>query len=79
LRAGGRLLGLLQQNPQSWFMRAGGPMSLTESEIDALVAQRESLRRQRQFAAADEIRGRLTREGIVIEDGADGSRWRRAR
>jgi cysteinyl-tRNA synthetase len=54
-------------------------VSLPESEVDVLVAQRESLRRQRQFAAADEIRERLTREGIVIEDGANGSRWRRAR
>jgi cysteinyl-tRNA synthetase len=79
LRAGGRLLGLLQQDPQAWFTRAAPPGGLPAPEVDALVRERESLRRQRRFDEADNIRDRLTREGIVIEDGADGPRWRRAR
>jgi len=79
LRAGARLLGLLQDDPAAWFMRADASGSLSEDEIDALVAQRETLRQQRQFDAADSVRERLAAEGIVIEDGAAGPRWRRAR
>jgi cysteinyl-tRNA synthetase len=79
LRAGARLLGLLQDDPAAWFMRAEAGGNLSEADIDALVAQRESLRRERQFDAADSVRERLAAEGIVIEDGAAGPRWRRAR
>jgi cysteinyl-tRNA synthetase len=78
LRAGARLLGLLEQDPEAWFTGAASG-SLGEAEIDSLVAKRESLRHQRQFAEADAIRDRLAAQGIVIEDGAAGTRWRRAR
>ena len=49
------------------------------AEIDALVSRREALRVARDFAAADEIRDQLEKAGIVIEDNADGPRWRRTR
>jgi cysteinyl-tRNA synthetase len=78
LRAGARLLGLLAQDPEAWFTGAASG-SLGEAEIESLVAKRESLRHQRQFAEADAIRDRLAAQGIVIEDGAAGTRWRRAR
>ncbi len=45
--------------------------------IDLLVEVREKLRQSRQFDLADEVRDRLSALGIVIEDSADGSRWRR--
>ena len=85
LRAGAGLLGLLGDDPEAWFMRSGavggsGPTSgPSEAEIDALVAQRQTLRQQRKFAEADEIRDRLARDHIVIEDSATGPRWRRTR
>ncbi len=79
LRAGAGLLGLLGDDPDAWFVRAAAAGGLTESEIDALVAQRQLLREQRSFAEADGIRDRLAREHIVIEDGAAGARWRRIR
>ena len=78
LRAGGRLLGLLQQDPVHWFAGAGLERGeASADEIDALVRQRDEARRTRDFATADRIRDQLAADGIVIEDGADGSRWRR--
>jgi cysteinyl-tRNA synthetase len=82
LRAGARLLGLLQADPNAWFSDLGGSDSSggpDTAEIDALVRRREALRAARDFAAADEIRDQLEKAGIVIEDSADGPRWRRTR
>jgi cysteinyl-tRNA synthetase len=78
LRAGGWLLGLLQQDPAAWFAQGAGDDDAVDGDrIDALLRERERLRAARDFAAADRIRDELTAQGIVIEDGAGGSRWRR--
>ena len=79
LRAGAGLLGLLQADPEAWFVDPGKTDALGAAEIDALVSQRERFRAERDFAAADGIRAQLENAGIVIEDSSDGSRWRRAR
>jgi cysteinyl-tRNA synthetase len=82
LRAGAGLLGLLLRDPLEWFAQAASGASATDderAEIDALVAQRDALRRDRKYAEADRIRDRLAERGIVIEDVAGGARWRRAR
>jgi len=81
LRAGAGLLGLLAADPEQWFVapasaRAAGP---SEPEIEALVARREQMRRERNFDEADRLRDELAALGVVLEDRADGSRWRRAR
>jgi cysteinyl-tRNA synthetase len=81
LRASAWMLGLLHQDPVAWFEAAQGdadPDALTEQAIEALLDQRERLRRERKFAEADAIRNELAARGIAIEDGAGGSRWRRA-
>ncbi len=78
LRAGAWLLGLLTQDPQTWF-GAGGEASGDDAEIDTLVKQRDALRQAKNFAEADRIRRALTERGIVIEDAAGGARWRRLR
>ncbi len=79
LRSGGSLLGLLQDDPEAWFTgnrTADGP---GDEWIDARVGKREAMRRARNFAEADRIRDELEDLGILIEDSAEGSRWRRAR
>jgi len=51
--------------------------SISDSEVDALVAERTAAKKQRNFARADAIRNELAEKGIVIEDSKDGVRWKR--
>lgn len=51
---------------------------LSDAQIDALIQQREEARRSKDWKMADAIRDKLKDKGIVIEDGKDGVRWRRA-
>ena len=48
-----------------------------DTEIEALVEERQEARRQRDFARSDEIRDDLAARGIVLEDTKDGVRWKR--
>ncbi len=77
LRHLGGVLGLLQDDPQA-FLKGGavgeGP---SDADIDALVQARLDARKARDFARADAIRAELTDAGIVLEDGAGGTTWRR--
>jgi cysteinyl-tRNA synthetase len=50
---------------------------LSDEEIDALIAERNLARKQRNFKRSDEIRDELAAKGIVIEDAKDGVRWKR--
>jgi cysteinyl-tRNA synthetase len=52
-------------------------LSLSDAEIDALVAERTQAKKARNFARADAIRNDLMAKGILIEDSKDGARWRR--
>ncbi len=51
--------------------------SLSDQQIDALLAEREQARRARNFARSDAIRKELAELGILIEDSKDGARWKR--
>ncbi len=51
--------------------------SLSDQQIDALLAEREQARKTRNFARSDSIRNELAALGIVIEDSKDGARWKR--
>lgn len=77
IRAGGRLLGLCQNNATQRFQSANASDGdLTQEDIEALVAGRDLARRNKDFAKADEIRETLAQQGIEIEDTATGGRWR---
>jgi cysteinyl-tRNA synthetase len=75
------LLGILDSDPDAWFTQAVGsdPSALSEAAIESLIEERLSARGDRNFARADEIRDLLEEQGVVLEDGADGTLWRRRR
>ncbi len=74
--AAGALMGLLTSDPEAWF--AGDVEGDTASdEIEALIAKRNEARANKDWAAADGFRDQLNDMGITIEDGPDGTTWRR--
>lgn len=75
LRASGRLLGLLRNDPRAWLGYAGDGDS--DPALDALLLERQQARLDKDFRRADEIRDSLMAQGIVIEDTATGAKWRR--
>ncbi len=77
MMAAGDLMGLLQTDVESWFA-GDSDGELTAEAIDALIVERNAARADRNFQRADEIRDELADAGIRIEDGADGTTWRRS-
>ncbi|MFP6745103.1 MAG: cysteine--tRNA ligase [Alphaproteobacteria bacterium] len=70
----GEILGLLGHDAEEWFKGH----DTGSGHIDDLIEAREAARAARDFATADRIRDELLAEGIVLEDSADGTRWKRA-
>lgn len=69
------VLGLLYQDPET-FLQAGIDDDETKT-IEALIAQRNQARANKDWATADAARDKLTAMGVVIEDGANGTTWRK--
>jgi cysteinyl-tRNA synthetase len=72
LKASARLLGLLQSAPDEWFQGGGDA-----GDIEAKIVARAEAKKNRDFATADRIRDELKAEGIVLEDTAAGTTWRK--
>jgi len=72
----GAILGLLQQAPQIFLkgtQQQGMPLS--ESEIEAKIAQRIEAKANKDFAQADAIRDELSALGIILKDSREGTSW----
>ncbi len=70
------LLGLLQLEPEAWFKQTTGSAAIDEAEVQRLVDARVAAKKARDFAEADRIREVLLAMGVVIEDTAQGPRWK---
>jgi cysteinyl-tRNA synthetase len=79
LLAAGRLLGLLQQDPEDWFrwQPGGAGSALDDAAIEALIKERAEARAAKDFARADAIRDELAENGVVLEDSAGATTWKR--
>jgi cysteinyl-tRNA synthetase len=74
LLAAGRLMGVLQDDPERWFRASFGEAAV---EIDALVADRVAARQRKDFVEADRLRDALAARGVEVMDSGVGSTWRR--
>ncbi len=70
------ILGLLGQEPEA-FLQGGAGESDDVAEIEALIQQRLDARAAKDWAAADAARDKLLAMDIILEDGPQGTTWRR--
>jgi cysteinyl-tRNA synthetase len=75
--AAGKLLGILEQDPQEWLQGGVSEDVISAEAIDALIVQRQDAKLARDYGRADEIRQELLDQGVVLEDSREGTKWRR--
>jgi len=75
LRNLGNVLGLFLHKPAP--VAAGAEQKLASQLMELLIRLRADARKNKNFALGDDIRKGLTEIGITLEDGADGTRWRK--
>lgn len=71
------IIGLLQRDPAEFLQGSAASDGLSNAAIDALIEQRKQARADKNWAESDRIRDELAAAGIVLEDGAGGTGWRR--
>ncbi len=79
LKGLGGILGLLQQDPQQYFQDDAslGDSAYTSEQIEDLIEERVTARKEGDYARADQIRKDLFNAGVVLEDNPQGTGWRR--
>lgn len=80
LKALGGFLGLLQQNPRDYLQGKAAShesVGLDSQDIEQLIQQRIVARTEKRYADADTIRKSLLSQGVILEDGSQGTTWRR--
>jgi cysteinyl-tRNA synthetase len=78
LKALAGVLGLLQRDPQEFLQGGATAGGMDDATIDAQIAARNSAKIAKNYAESDRIRKELLAAGIVLEDSAAGTTWRRA-
>ncbi|MDN3485617.1 cysteine--tRNA ligase [Pseudoalteromonas sp. APC 3224] len=76
LRILGEILGIAQQAPEAFLQ--GGQNDDEVAEIEALIVKRNDARASKNWAAADEARDALNALGVILEDSAGKTTWRKA-
>ncbi len=74
----GRLIGLLERDPAVFLQSSTESNGLDEEAIAARIEERAAAKRARDFARADAVRDALKAAGVILEDSAAGTTWRRA-
>ena len=77
LKALAGVLGMLQRDPSAFLQGGAQASEVTAERIDALIAARAAARKAKNFAEADRLRKELEDAGVVLEDTAKGTIWRR--
>ncbi len=77
LRHLGGLLGILQCDPEAFLKGGAAEGGLDDAAIENLIAARLEARANKDYAESDRIRDELKSQGIVLEDGPQGTTWRR--
>jgi len=77
LKAGGFLMGILQADPTEWFTAVESGPEMSAEEIEERIGERARQREAGDYAAADRIRDELAGRGVILEDGPQGTTWRR--
>jgi cysteinyl-tRNA synthetase len=77
LRQLGGLLGLLQSAPEDYLRHGAAAGGLPDPEVEYWIGRRNEARVRRDWQEADRIREWLAAQGVVLEDGSGGTRWRR--
>ncbi len=74
----GAVLGLLQDDADA-FMKGGSSAEdgLSDAAIDVLIEQRSTAKQEKNWGESDRIRDELQAQGVVLEDSAAGTTWRR--
>ena len=75
--AAGNLLGILGQDPEAWMQGGVSEAGITSTEVEALIAERQQAKLDKNYDRADQIRQQLLDQGVVLEDSRDGTKWRR--
>ena len=79
LRSLGAVLGLLGADPDTWLRGDFAGEGPDDGEVEAMIAERAEARARKDWTEADRLRAVLAAAGIILEDGARGTVWRRAR
>ncbi|MBA3023479.1 MAG: cysteine--tRNA ligase [Gammaproteobacteria bacterium] len=78
LKALAGVLGLLQRDAQEFLQGSTTTGGLDDAAINAQIEARIAAKKAKDFAEADRIRKALLEAGVVLEDTAQGTSWRRA-